>query len=109
MPCQYTRVIGFETTRGQYDEFQNERKQGKKTNINKFTAGKVAAIVLVAGLVIGFGSVAATLANSAVEETAEEAAGGLLEEGGGEVAEEDCCCGDLCGSLFSCISELLDF
>lgn len=83
--------------------------QGKKTNINKFTAGKVAAIVLVAGLVIGFGSVAATLANSAVEETAEEAAGGLLEEGGGEVAEEDCCCGDLCGSLFSCISELLDF
>lgn len=109
LPCQYTRVIGFETTRGQYDEFQNERKQGKKTNINKFTAGKVAAIVLVAGLVIGFGSVAATLANSAVEETAEEAAGGLLEEGGGEVAEEDCCCGDLCGSLFSCISELLDF
>ncbi|XP_024378444.1 uncharacterized protein [Physcomitrium patens] len=108
MPCEYTRMIGFETTPEKYQEFQNERKKGKKLNIKKFTAGKVAGVVLVGGLAIGFGNVAATVANAAVGDLSLDSLGNFLGDFGGDSIL--CCCCNLeeceslsfLGSCFDC-------
>jgi hypothetical protein len=103
LPCEYTRMIGFETTPEKYQQFQEERRQGKKTNVKKFTAGKVAAVVIVGGLAIGFGSVAATVANAAVGDVLADSLGNMLGDLGGDGS--CCCCFEGCDGL-DCLGDI---
>jgi hypothetical protein len=63
--------------------------QGRKADVKKYNVGRVAGVVLVGGLVIGFGSVAATIANAAVGELVADAFGNAFGDLGGDVG----CCG----------------
>jgi len=72
--------------------------------VKKFTAGKVAAVVLVGGLAIGFGSVAATVANAAVGDILADSFGNMFGDFGGDAAS--CCCFDLGGCEdLSCLGD----
>lgn len=72
--------------------------QGKKTNPKKYAVTKYAAIAVVGGLAIGFGSVAATMGNIPLG-----AFGDLGGDLGGLCGDVFCCeCGDICGDCGDC-------
>ncbi|KAL3688709.1 hypothetical protein R1sor_015018 [Riccia sorocarpa] len=117
IPCEYTRMVSFETTKQQHEQIKNDIKKGKKVDVRKY-AGKAAKIAIVGGLIIGFGSIAATAANLAVADLAfggDDFFGAL-----GDVDAFLCCdcgdcdcglceaCGDIdCGEVFDCLGDCL--
>jgi len=100
VPCPYTRTVGFETTRANYQQYvQQQQSRGpSKANIAALAIGGVAGIAVIAGVgaALAFGDVGATIANTGVFDAFGGLAGGLGDVGG-------CCadCGD-CGDCADC-------
>ncbi|GBG76153.1 hypothetical protein CBR_g21902 [Chara braunii] len=66
VPCEHTVMVGFETTPEKHQELKADLKAGKQANPKKYAVTKYAAIAVVAGLAIGFGSVMLTMNNAPV-------------------------------------------
>lgn len=70
-------------------------------NVKKFIVGKVVVVVLVGGLVIGFGSVVVIVVNVVVGDILVDFFGNMLGDFGGDVScyccEDLLCFGDCCG------------
>ncbi|KAL2630894.1 hypothetical protein R1flu_015580 [Riccia fluitans] len=120
IPCEYTRMVSFETTKQQHEQIKNDVKKGKKVDIKKY-AGKAVKIAIVGGLIIGFGSIAATAANLAIADLAFDGGdifGGLGDAGDAlfccDCGDCECDCGvcDMCadcdiGDVLDCLGECL--
>lgn len=114
VPCEYTRMVGIETTQSKYEDMKRDRKAGKKIVPAKFAIGGAAAVTVIAGvgLAIGFGNIGASLANAPVLDAL---AGGLGDAIAAPIEAivgccGDCCqdIGDCCGDCFDCLEEIFD-
>lgn len=114
IPSAHSTMIGFETNKEKYDEFQKKKKSGKKVNPAKYAIGGVAAVTIVGGvgLAIGFGDLGSSLANAPVMdvitggigdalEGVEDALGGAADAVGG-------LCGDCCGDVGDCFTDCFE-
>eukprot|EP00898_Chlorokybus_atmophyticus_P000257 jgi/Chlat1/1231/Chrsp115S01679 len=92
VPCEYTTVVGFQTTLEGRDELNKARREGKRVDVKKLAiGGAVGVTVLGAVALIGFGSVAASLSNLPIAD-AISGMGDIFSQAAG-------CCGD-CGLPF---------
>ncbi|KAG6549238.1 hypothetical protein Mapa_009224 [Marchantia paleacea] len=112
IPCEYTRMVSFETTKEQHENIKSDMKKGKKVDIKKY-AGKAAKIAIVGGVIIGFGSIAATAANMAIGDIG-LGGGDWFPDFGDDGDAFMCCdfgaCGecDICGICGGCDCEFGD-
>jgi len=105
VPCAYTRTIGFECTRANYQAMQAQYAQGRsrKMDYALIALGGVAGIAIVAGAAaaFAFGDLGATIANAGVFEGIGGAFEGMGDAIGGAAAGVGEGCGD-CGDCDNC-------
>eukprot|EP00899_Mesostigma_viride_P025506 jgi/Mesvir1/613/Mv02046-RA.2 len=102
IPSEYTLMVSFKTTKEKKEEMSRARRMsGKNVKLASAILGGAGAVLLVSGLMVGFGSVgdsAVAVGGAAV--TVGEAVGSAAVQGGdsGGGGDDNCCddCGDGC-------------
>lgn len=111
MVSAHTSMVGFESTKEDYQKLQKKKLKGKKINPSSYAIGGAAGIVILGGVgvAVGFGDLGSSLANSPVIDVLTGGIGDGLEGLGDAIGDAGLAacgfCEECCGNFANCLSD----